>query len=231
MNLSQLKKSERDWKRKHTYRQARLRVARAANRRERIDHWTKLRDEASWYLRRRREQIREHTATPPIVTSAQLGLKFQYVFGTKGHVNRGAWHYTAGARRANRNALVDEMRSDHAYHISKGWGGGSYEAMIADDGTIGFLNPVARKSAGVAGHNSGLVNICCPGTTGDRLSDAQKRSLQWLRDNWHTTKVPTAYRLPRSARSLSWRGHNEYPGNPTGCPGAMLADYKRTWAS
>ena len=186
-------------------------------------------------LRHARAMVAKRTAQlaqksgPRIITSAQLGLQFSYVFGGKGTVTRGAWHYTAGARRADAAALAAEMRADHAFHNSKGWGGGSYEAMIADDGTIGFLNPVDRKSAGVAGHNTGLVNICCPGTTGDRLTAAQKRSVRWLKANWHTTKVPKAYRLPKAAGALLWRGHKEYDGNPTACPGAMLGDYKECW--
>lgn len=190
--------------------------------------WHKSVDEAERNIARREQQIAAKSG-PQIITSAQLGLRFAYVFGEKGSLTRGAWHYTAGARRANAAALAAEMRADHAYHISKGWGGGSYEAMIADDGTIGFLNPVDRKSAGVAGHNTGLVNICCPGTTGDRLTLRQRESVRWLKANWHTTRVPKAYRLPRSAGSLSWRGHHEYPGNPTACPGAMLGDYKECW--
>ena len=37
------------------------------------------------------------------------------------------------------------------------------------------------------------------------------------------------YRLPKAAGALLWRGHKEYDGNPTACPGAMLGDYKECW--
>jgi hypothetical protein len=162
---------------------------------------------------------------PAIVTSAELGLKFQWVFGEKGALVHGAGHYTAGRRVPNRAALIEEMRSDHRFHADKGWGGLSYEAMVADDGTIGFGNPPGRKSAAVALHNTGLVSVCCPGTTGDRIAVAQAASVKWLLEHWHTAHVPAAYRLPRRVGGLTWLGHREFPDQATACPGDMLAQY------
>jgi hypothetical protein len=172
-----------------------------------------------------RAQIAAGSA-PRMITAEQLGLKFQDVFGAKGAVVHGAGHYTAGHRVKDSKGLAAEMRSDHSFHKGKGWGGLSYEAMIADDGTIGLGNPMSRKAAAVALHNTGMVGICCPGTTGDRMTDAQKRSVKWLLDNWHTAKVPKAHRLPRKARDLEWRGHNQWPDQSTGCPGVMINDYR-----
>jgi hypothetical protein len=166
---------------------------------------------------------------PKMITAAQLGLTFQFVFGQKGTVFRGAGHYTAGRRAANATELAAEMRADHRFHKDKGWGGLSYEAMVADDGTIGFGNPMTRKSAAVASTNTGMVNICCPGTTGDRMTAAQKASVRWLMKNWHTTAVPAAHRLPLPARSIGWKGHSSYPGQSTACPGVMNEDYKEIW--
>ena len=113
-----------------------------------------------------RKQRAERPSAPKFITAAQLGLSFQDVFGAKGTVTRGAGHYTAGNRCPNATKLAAEMRADHNFHKGKGWGGLSYEAMVADDGTIGFGNPMCRKSAAVASTNTGMVNICCPGTTG-----------------------------------------------------------------
>lgn len=228
MSLAQLRASRALWRRREAYRKTRHTAALGRSDAAAIKKWGDLLREARANIARRDAQIAAKSG-PRIITSAQLGLQFAYVFGAKGTVTRGAWHYTAGGRSSNAADLAAEMRADHAYHQSKGWGGGSYEAMIADDGTIGLLNPVDRKSAGVAGHNTGLVNICCPGTSGDRLTSAQRSSVRWLKANWHTTRIPKAYRLPRPAGALYWRGHKEYPGNPTACPGAMLADYKETW--
>ena len=176
-----------------------------------------------------RRQRKERPSAPKMITAAHLGLSFQDVFGGKGPITRGAGHYTAGHRIANAAALGKEMQSDHRFHAGKGWGGLSYEAMVADDGTIGFGNPMSRKSAAVAKNNTGMVNICCPGTTGDRMSAKQKASVKWLMDNWHTKAVPAAHRLPKKARSFGWKPHNAYPQQSTACPGDMARDYKEIW--
>jgi hypothetical protein len=189
-------------------------------------HGDQLRKARSLIARR---DAQLNVLAPRIITSASLGLKFQYVWGTKGPLWRGAGHYTAGPRAANATELVVEMRKDHAFHCAKGWGGLSYEVMVADDGTIGLGNPVSRKSAAVAGQNSGLVNVCCPGSTGDRMTPAQKRSVRWYLANAHTSKVPKAYRLPRPAGGLRWLVHRDWPQQSTACPGVMSADYKELW--
>ncbi len=166
---------------------------------------------------------------PAFLTAAQIGLSFQNVFGPKGVVFRGAGHYTAGRRVPNATELAKEMRSDHNFHKGKGWGGLAYEAMVADDGTIGFGNPMSRKSAAVMANNTGMVSICCPGTTGDRMTPQQKASVRWLMDNWHTSAVPLVHRLPKPAREFGWNGHKFYPGQSTACPGVMIEDYREIW--
>jgi hypothetical protein len=230
MNLAQLKTSRALWLRREKYRKAKHTAAAKAHDEKGMVKWHRLLLEARANASRREAQIaKAGGSTPRMITSAQLGLRFQYVWGGKGNVYRGAGHYTAGHRCANAVALAHEMRSDHAFHAGKGWGGLSYEAMIADDGTIGFGNPVDRKSAAVASNNTGMVNICCPGTTGDRMTAAQKASVRWLLANWHTTKVPRAYRLPHKARELAWKPHNEWPSQSTACPDRMALDYKELW--
>jgi hypothetical protein len=230
------KRLERRAKRQHARAQARLDEARRHDfhpRQPLID----ARDAAARKLEHRREQVAEveerlgeaGALRPKIITSAQLGLRFQWLWGGKGGLYRGAGHYTAGARARDAGELAVRMREIHNQHASQGWGGGSYEAVFADDGTIGLLNPVGRKSAAVASNNTGLTNLCVPGTTGDRITPACQRSIRWYLANAHTRKVPKTHRLPRPARVLSWRGHREYPGNPTACPGVMLGDYKEIW--
>lgn len=178
-----------------------------------------------------RKQRKERPSRPKFITAAQLGLTFQYVFEGKGEVFRGAGHYTGVANRAaNATELAAEMRSDHRFHKNKGWGGLAYEAMVADDGTIGFGNPMNRKSAAVLGLNSGMVSICCPGTIGNRMTAAQKKSVKWLMDNWHTNAVPARHRLPKKARSFGWKGHNQYPNQSTSCCDVMVNDYKAIWS-
>ncbi len=200
-----------------------------AERQKLATKWHKNVDEAEYWVSRRRTELARYDTKPRIVTAKQAGLRFVNRWGGKGKIYRGAWHYTAGPRARGASDLLRLARQYHAYHQSKGWPGLSYEALIADDGTILFANPISIKSAGVASNNSGLVNICCPGTTGDRLTAAQKRSVAWLRDNWHTSKAPSAHRLPRRARDLGWRPHNEYPGQSTACPGLYAAGFKEAW--
>jgi N-acetylmuramoyl-L-alanine amidase len=241
MSKAKLRASLSLWRRREEFRkdrhsrwQKRIERIRAAGGRpgqqlyDQRDKWSRLLEEARGMVARRERQLRELQA-PPIIVAAQLGLTFQWVFGDKGNVFRGAWHYTAGHRSKDKKALIAEMRADHSYHKGLGWGGLSYEAMIADDGTIGFGNPVRRKSAAVASSNTGMVNICCPGTTGNDLTEAQGRSVAWLKRNWHTSKVPKAHRLPKPASSLGWKGHREWPLQSTACPGQMLDDFKRAW--
>jgi hypothetical protein len=188
--------------------------------------WIQRERDAEILVARRRKQLADAGGSkPPMFTSTSLGLSFQWVWGSKGTPFRVAGHYTAGARSKDMAALKHEMVKDHAFHKGKGWGGVSYECMIADDGTIGLGNPMGRLSAAVASNNTGMVSICCPGTTGDRMTAAQVESAKWYLNNAHTTAVPPAYRSPTDLSKLPLRGHKEYPGQSTACPGDMLPQY------
>lgn len=226
---------EKAAKRRHKIAQSRLRAARIHDthpRKALLD----ARDEASKTLILRRVQVaearrviaRHGSSKPAMFTAKSIGLVSINTRGAKGTIFRGAWHYTAGPRARNKSQLIGLMRVYHQAHQSKGGPGLAYEAMIADDGTIGFGNPMALRSDGVAQSNTGLINICVPGTTGDHLKPAQIDSIRWLRDNWHTTAVPAVHRAPRPVKDLDWRGHREHFNN-SACPGDMLPDYKRAW--
>lgn len=228
-SLTWLRASRAVWIRREAHRKSRHTAALKRNDQAGVKHWGDKLREARANIAARDHDIAALTAKPKIITSAQLGLRFQYVWGAKGQLFRGTGHYTAGRRVRNASELAQEMRNDHAFHAGKGWGGLSYEVMIADDGTIGLGNPVDRKSAAVASTNTGMTNVCCPGTTGDRMTAAQKRSLRWYLDNAHTRALPKAYRLPRHARGLTWKGHRMWPGQSTACPGVMLSDYEAAW--
>lgn len=196
----------------------------------RIFKWANRVNKCEAMINRRRTQLGQGSGDKPrIITAEQIGLTFQNVFGTKGTIFRGAGHYTAGHRCSGATELIAEAKSDHRFHAGKGWGGLSYEVMVADDGTVLLGNPIWRKSAAVAVNNTGMVNICCPGTTGDNIAEKQRQSIEWLFDNWHTDAIPKAHRLPRSAGSLTWKGHKEWPSQSTACPGNMLDDYHRIW--
>jgi hypothetical protein len=225
VSRAQLRASLALWRRRHAYRQRKLDIAHQKNDKAGIAKWHGLLAEAGELIRRRERQLNDTPARPKFVTAASLGLTFQNVFGSKGTVIHGTGHYTAGSRVKDAAALKREMRADHAFHKGKGWGGLSYEVMIADDGTIGFGNPMSRKSAAVALHNTGMVNICCPGTTGDDLSRGQQESIRWLRANWHKSVVPSAHRLPKAMHEIAWKPHREWPDQSTACPGSMATTY------
>lgn len=174
---------------------------------------------------RRAELAQRFDVKPRMITAASLGLRFQYVWGGKGPIVAAAGHYSAGPRAADEAELRVEMRRDHEYHAGKGWGGLSYEYMIADDGTLGLGNPTDRKSAAVALHNTGLINVCCPATTGDRPTAAQMATLRWLLANAHTSALPRAHRSPVDLRKITLRGHKQFPDQSTDCPGQFLNLY------
>lgn len=183
-----------------------------------IDAWSELREEASGWITRRKEQLAAHPGVKPrIITSAQLGLRFQYVFGKLGQLVLRTGHYTAGPRARNATDLVRIARQVHSQHASQGWGGGSYGPMFADDGTILLLNPIDRKAAHVAGRNTGNHGLNCPGTLGDKPTPAQEASYRWYIAHAHTRQIPTAYRSPVDLRKVARRVHKDM--NATACPG------------
>lgn len=235
MSRGQLIRSRALWRSRETYRKARwqtyarLRDRASGDRRIRleklVDKWRGLYVDARKVVDRRTKQIAE-VSGPTIITANQLGLTFQYVWGNKGKPYRAAGHYTAGRRVANAEQLKEEARIDHRLHKDKGWGGLSYEYMIADDGTILCGNPVNRMSAAVAVNNTGMLNVCCPGTTGHRMTKEQKESFKWLRSHAHTKKVPSAHRSPVPLYTLTWKVHKKWPSQATACPGDMTQDYE-----
>lgn len=172
-----------------------------------------------------RRAIRRANARPRIVTAEQLGCRFAYVWGTKGTVFRFAGHYSGGPKATSIDDTIAKARSFHAFHLSLGWGGCSYEYVVGP-GVIVAMNPTDRKSAAVAANNTGMAGVCVPGTTGDRIDPVTRRTLEWLIENAHTSRMPRAHRMPRPIRDLDCRGHNEFPGQSTSCPGEYLPTYK-----
>jgi hypothetical protein len=195
-------------------------------RKDREKFWIESEREAEKMVEKRRRQLAAlGVARPPMVTSGQLGLTFQNLFGTKGAPKHLAGHYDAGDRVKDMDELKKTMRGHHAFHKSIGFGGLSYEALVADDGALGLGNPMWRKSAAVAGNNSNLVSICCPGTTGDKLTEAQMRTALWYLRHAHTTAIPKPYRSPVKLTGLTLKGHREFPGQTTACPGDQIPQW------
>lgn len=224
MSLAQLKASRALWKRRENYRKSRHTAAVKVGDKARLAKWGRLLREARAMVERRDKQIAARSG-PKVITASQLGLTFQWVFGSVGPLTRTYGHYTAGPRADNAAELVATGRAVHRQHANQGWGGCSYSVMIAMDGTILLMCPAGRKAAGVAGHNTGSVHLNVPGTTGDRMTSAAEKSVAWYVTNAHTRKVPKAYRQPRDLRKLNGRVHKD--DNPTSCPGDMTGSYRR----
>lgn len=162
---------------------------------------------------------------PTILTASSLGLTFQNVFGPVGSITRTFGHYTAGPRARSKDELIQIAKGVHAQHRNQGWGGCSYGPMFADDGTILLINPISRKAAGVAGHNTGSVHLNVPGTTGDTATDKCEASIKWYMTHAHTTDIPRAYRSPVDLRKVSGYVHKDV--NATSCPGDFTPMYRR----
>lgn len=227
MNPTQLKASLRLWESRARYRKARHARAERRGDRNGVLKWGPKLEESRQMVARRRMQIADHPGiAPPIITAAQLGLTFQWVFGQRGTPTRRTGHYTAGPRARNAAAGIAIVRGLHRQHAGQGWGGGSYDAVICDDGTLILVNPPLRKSAHVAMNNTGNAAINCPGTTGDKPTREQEATYRWYVRNAHTRKVPKAHRQPVDLRKLTRYGHSDL--NATACPGAFKPMFKES---
>lgn len=224
MSLAALRASRALWARREKYRKARHTEALKSGDPARIKKWGDRLREARAKIALRDRQIASRSG-PRIITAAQLGLTFQWVFGDVGPLARTYGHYTGAVRAKTRDALIATARAVHAQHQRQGWGGCSYGPMIGDDGTLILMNPVSRKAAGVAGRNTGSHHINVPGTTGDTMTDAAEATLRWYIRNAHTRRIPKAYRSPVDLRKLDGRVHKD--DNATACPGAYTSSYRK----
>ncbi|EHN09439.1 hypothetical protein PAI11_37730 [Patulibacter medicamentivorans] len=180
-------------------------------------------------LRRARAWRRAHkneTATsagdrPKIV---RLNVTIRDLFGPLGPLVGTVGHYTAGPRDTSDSHALALWRQYHAQHAAQGWGGIGYHLGITTAGTLALLRPVALKGAHVGGHNTGRIGVVVHGTTGQRMTAAQRATWRWLLANAHTTAMPASHRAPRRLRDLTVWGHNDL--FPTSCPGAFETDYK-----
>jgi hypothetical protein len=163
---------------------------------------------------------------PRIITARRLGLRFRNLFGQLGPELHVTGHYSAGPRARDAREGVARARSFHTQHANQGWGGVGYHYLIADDGTLICLRPTILKGAHVGAHNSNNVGVNCPGTVGDRPTDAQRETYRWLLANAHASSMPRPHRTDRDLRKAKRWGHKQWPGHHSnGCPGEFLKMY------
>ncbi len=179
----------------------------------------KVKEAEYWVFRRRTELARYGPAKPRIITAKQAGIWQSSVFGSLGPEIKATTHYAASPRARNLKEGIRLALQFAAFHRGKGWGTISYAYLIPDTGEIICGRSTSHKAAHVANMNAGNIGINFFCTTGDRPTEAQKKSAQWLIANAHTSAMPKLHRTDRDLRKADIRAHNAWPGQSTGCPG------------
>jgi len=105
---------------------------------------------------------------------------------------------------------------------ASGSGGNAYHFIISGDGTIIEGIPITQRGgANTTGYNVGLIHIAVTGNTnenpGGMPTQAQMASMFWL-INRELTNHPTITNV---------RGHQDSPGQSTGCPGYTFVGFIR----
>ena len=153
--------------------------------------------------------------TPRIIAAEELNLEFRDVFGPTGPARHVTGHFSAGARAGDWRQATPVARRLHVDHLGMGWGGCGYHFMIADDGTLLCLRPVALYGAHVGGHTSGNIGVICAGTAGHRPTRAQRETYAWLLGNAHTTALAPEHRTEADLRGASLHTHRMWHGHST----------------
>jgi len=97
------------------------------------------------------------------------------------------------------------------WNKSLGWGTGGYHEIILRDGTVELCYDPNEITNGVGGQNSYIYNICLVGSgsfTVEQEKTWEERARYWMQ------------RLNLSVSAV--KGHNEFPGQSTSCPGINM---------
>lgn len=164
----------------------------------------------------------------PIIYSSEkhTGVPYrsadQWTQGPMGPVEALTIHHSAGPRATSKaraielNAQYDEM------HRREGWGGIGYHFMMDDQGRLYTCRPVNEKGAHTMLHNSGNVGLCIHGNyETDSLSAAQRATIKWLCQGGFN------YLTGAREKDCILRGHKEWSGQSTACPGKNLYRHLR----
>ena len=172
---------------------------------------------------RKRAQARV-SRKPKIVTAAQMGIYPEAKYGGMGTPTMTTGHHSAGPMDQSDSHAIALLQSYDRQHRAQGWGGLGYHLAIGRSGTLFGGRPMLQKGVHTANYNTANVGILVLGTTGDKPTAAQYRTLKWVRDNAHTSKMPAAHRSPVPLK-FQIKGHKERPGQATACPGTFLSFY------
>lgn len=127
------------------------------------------------------------------------------------------WHHTAGTDNPSTPDIEPEVISPEAiarYHVRvNGWSGIGYHYLIYRDGAIYKCRPIGVIPACVDGANTKSVCLAFVGNHDVRpVSRIALASAVWLTD-----LLMNAYPSLRGVR-----GHGEFPGQNTACPGRFV---------
>jgi len=180
---------------------------------------TELRRAAQW---RKAQRNRNRVASGSQPKTVTLNAPMSQTFGAIGPAREPVGHYTAGPRDTSDSHGLSLLRTYNQQHRAQGWGAIGYHYAILRSGTLVLCRPASWKGAHTAGQNTGRVGIVVLGTTGQRMTAAQRSTLQWLRANAHTTRLPARHRAPAKLRRQTV--HRDW--NATSCAGDYSLDYK-----
>ncbi|PTL55760.1 peptidoglycan recognition protein family protein [Paraconexibacter algicola] len=208
---------------------ARLRVRRNLLRAARRRHEANPTPESRRVIDDRKEQVayaervveRHDRDDRPRIVNLDLKPREGSQLSPQGTLRAVTGHYTAGPVDQTDEQCEALLRGYDRAHKAKGWTMLGYAFAISRAGTIYLGRPATAIGAHVLNQNSGNVGIVCNGTTGDRPTAAQARSLRWLLANAHTDALPKAWRV--DLRGLPVKGHNDWMA--TACPGSFKRMY------
>jgi hypothetical protein len=144
-------------------------------------------------------------------------------FGLLGEIYAVTFHHSAGPRAINKSRAIELHKAYQRQHINQNYGDIGYHFSLDDHGRFYKLRPVKWKGAHVGGANTGNVGIMVHGNYNvDVLTKAQRESLRWLFVGGFLKLVQE-----REKDIALVRGHKEWPGNSTACPGTDLMNYIR----
>jgi len=102
------------------------------------------------------------------------------------------------------------------WHKTKGWGTGGYHEIILRDGTVELCYDPEEITNGVGGQNSYIYNICLVGNgsfTAEQEKTFEERARYWMG------------RFGLASKDV--KGHNEFPGQATSCPGINMDSVRK----
>lgn len=162
-----------------------------------------------------------------VITREEWGARATQCSATEDDWHRMAIHHTAGPQTAN-DSVIERLQGTQAYGMdSGGFCDIPYQMLVGFDGTLYEGRDLGLMSGATGGgNNPGNLAVCfigcyhepdsdCVGGQGHDPTEAMMERGQLL--------VQTLVRLHEiSTADDNIRGHRDWPGNSTACPGSLL---------